>query len=121
MMRAMAEAAVSLAGQVAVVTGGGRGIGRATAMALAHAGAPVAVMARSKNEIEETGRLITQAGRRALAVAADVTDTAAVAEAMRAVERELGPIDILINNAAGLKPFGPFWETSVDEWWRTME
>lgn len=113
---------VPLQGQVALVTGGGRGIGRAIALALAGAGAKVAVMARSKNEIDETARLITQSGQgRALAVAADVTDAAAVAEAVKSVERELGPVDILVNNAAGLKPFGPFWETSVDDWWRTME
>ena len=111
----------SLHGQVAVVTGGGRGIGRAIAVALAGAAAKVAVMARSKDEINETVRLIEQAGHgRAMAVTADVTDAAA-GEAMKAVERELGPVDILVNNAAALKPFGPFWETSVDEWWRTME
>lgn len=113
---------ISLQGQVALVTGGGRGIGRAIALRLASAGASVAVMARSKNEIDETVRLIEeQSQSRALAVAADVTDAADVAEAMKTIERELGPVDILINNAAGLKPFGPFWETSVDEWWRTME
>lgn len=113
---------ISLQGQAAIVTGGGRGIGRAIALALAGAGASVAVMARSKNEIGETARLIEKEAKgRALAVAADVTDTRAVAEAMKAVERELGPVDILVNNAASVKPLGPFWETSVDEWWRTLE
>jgi NAD(P)-dependent dehydrogenase (short-subunit alcohol dehydrogenase family) len=111
----------SLQGQVAVVTGGGRGIGRAIAHTLAGAGTSVAVMARSKNEIDETVSLIEQAGHRALPLAADVTDEDDVAEAVKMVERELGPVDILINNAAGLKPFGPFWETNVEEWWRTLE
>src|SRR5215469_7710856 len=118
----MKHESISLAGQVAVVTGGGRGIGRAIAQALAGAGALVAVMARSKNEIDKTVQLIERAGQgRALAVAADVTDAAAGADAMKAVERELGPVDILVNNAGSVKPFGPFWETSVEEWWRTME
>lgn len=113
---------ISLHDQVALITGGGRGIGRAIAMALAQAGAKVAVMARSKNEIDETVRLIEKELQgRALAVAADVTDAAAVAEAIKTVERELGPVDILVNNAAAVQPFGPFWETAVEEWWRTME
>lgn len=113
---------ISLAGQVAVVTGGGRGIGRAIAQRLASAGASVAVIARSKGEIDETIRLIEQESKaRARSLAADVTDGPAIRDSLQVVEQELGPIDILVNNAAALKPFGPFWETDVDEWWRTIE
>ncbi|HLW54887.1 MAG TPA: SDR family oxidoreductase [Candidatus Angelobacter sp.] len=117
-----ADKPLSVQGQTAVVTGGGRGIGRAIAQSLATAGASVAVIARSKNELDETVRLIGQGSNsRALALVADVTEAAAVATAIRQAERELGPIDTLINNAGSVKPFGPFWETPVEQWWRTME
>jgi NAD(P)-dependent dehydrogenase (short-subunit alcohol dehydrogenase family) len=110
-----------LNGQVALVTGGGRGIGRAVAQALAAAGAKVAVLARSGDELAETVRLIEQNGGRARSFPADVTVADAVRGAVNAIERELGPVDLLVNNAAALKPFGPLWETSVEEWWRGME
>jgi NAD(P)-dependent dehydrogenase (short-subunit alcohol dehydrogenase family) len=107
--------------RVAVVTGGGRGIGRAIAQTLAAAGARVAVVARSQAEIAETAALIDQAGGIAKAFPADVTIAAAVEGAMEAIQRSLGPIDVLVNNAGVVKPFGPFWETDLDEWWRGME
>jgi NAD(P)-dependent dehydrogenase (short-subunit alcohol dehydrogenase family) len=111
----------SLTDQVAVVTGGGRGIGRAIAQALAGAGAAVAVIARSEDELAETVALIRRAGGRAAAFGADVTSTDAVRAAMQAIERELGPIDLLVNSAGAIKPFGPIWENDPTEWWRTME
>lgn len=111
----------SLKDQVAVVTGGGRGIGRAIAQALAAAGARVAVIARSQNELAETAALIQQAGGHAQLFVADVSVPESVRGAMQAVERALGPVDLLVNNAAAIKPFGPFWENDLDEWWRTME
>jgi len=112
---------VSLKDQVAVVTGGGRGIGRAVAQALAAAGAAVAVIARSENELAETVALIQHAGERAEAFAADVTVADAVRSAMQSVERKLGPVDLLVNSAGAIKPFGPVWTIDVDEWWRTMD
>jgi len=119
---------ISLRGQVAVVTGGGRGIGRAIAQALAAAGASVAVLARSKNELVETVRLIERehdssiAGSgRARAFPVDVTDGKAVRQVIGEVERSLGPVDVLINNAGTVKPFGPFWENDPDEWWSAAE
>jgi NAD(P)-dependent dehydrogenase (short-subunit alcohol dehydrogenase family) len=112
---------VSLSNQVAVVTGGGRGIGRAVAIALAAAGANVAVLARSVNELDETVRLIGQAGGRARSVPTDITVADAVRDAMAAIEQELGPVDVLVNNAGAVQPFGPVWETSAEEWWRSME
>jgi len=112
---------IPLKNQIAVVTGGGRGIGRAIAQSLASAGAAVAVLARSQNELAETVRLIEEAGGRARAFVADVADPAAVRNAMRSVRESLGPVDLLVNNAGAVQPLGPFAENTVEDWWRTME
>lgn len=112
---------ISLKNQVAVVTGGGRGIGRAIAQSLSSAGAAVAVLARSKDELAETVRLIEAEGGRARAFVADVTDPAAVQNAMRGARESLGPVDLLVNNAGAVEPLGPFAENRVEDWWRTME
>jgi NAD(P)-dependent dehydrogenase (short-subunit alcohol dehydrogenase family) len=110
-----------LDGQVAIVTGGGRGIGRAIAEGLADAGAAVAVLARSADEVAETVSRIERAGGRAIAVVADVTDQQAVREAVEQTARDLGTIDLLVNNAAVATPVGPVWEVDPDAWWRTVE
>jgi len=112
---------VRLEHQVALVTGGGRGIGRAIAQTLADAGASVAVLSRSGEELAETVRLIEQQGGRAAAYAADVTDAQLIRTAIRAIEQSWGSIDILVNNAGTPKPLAPFAETDVDEWWQGME
>jgi NAD(P)-dependent dehydrogenase (short-subunit alcohol dehydrogenase family) len=112
---------IDLAGQVAIVTGGGRGIGRAIAQALAEAGAAVAVVSRTESELAETVRLIEEAGGRAVAYPADVTDQAAIEQVVAEVERTLGPIDLLVNNAGDQGPCGPIWESAADEWWRCVE
>jgi NAD(P)-dependent dehydrogenase (short-subunit alcohol dehydrogenase family) len=109
-----------LAGQVAIVTGGGRGIGRAVALALAEAGAAVAVGARSVAQIEQTARLIGAAGGTALALQTDVTDRCAVEALVSETERRLGPVDLLVNNAGVFGPIGPIWETDPDEWWSSL-
>jgi len=110
-----------LKGQLAVVTGGGRGIGRAIAQTLAQAGARVAVLARSQEELQQTVNLIEAAGGQARAFVADVTDTNGVARAFQEIDQALGAVDLLVNNAAVLRPFGPLWENDADEWWRGME
>jgi NAD(P)-dependent dehydrogenase (short-subunit alcohol dehydrogenase family) len=112
---------IDLAGQVAVVTGGGRGIGRAIAQALAGAGAAVAVIARSENELAETVAHITQAGGLARAFPADVTVAPAVRIAFERIAQSLGPVDLLINNAGAPGPLGPFWENDPADWWRVMD
>jgi 3-oxoacyl-[acyl-carrier protein] reductase len=90
----------SLNNRVALVTGGSRGIGRAIAVSLAEAGASIAVNYRDKAaEARNVAETIRGAGGRAMAVGADVSQAAEVAAMMAAVERELGPVDVLINNA----------------------
>jgi NAD(P)-dependent dehydrogenase (short-subunit alcohol dehydrogenase family) len=90
-----------LAGEIAIVTGGGRGIGRAIALAFAEAGAAVMVSSRSAEQIEETVSLIKAAGGRAVACPADVTDLAAVQHMLDVTAAELGPPTVLVNNAGG--------------------
>lgn len=92
--------AVDLAGRVALVTGGSRGIGRAIALALADAGADVAVNYREQTAAaEKVAGIVRAQGRRAIAVAADVSENAAVTRMVARVEAELGPIGVLVNNA----------------------
>jgi 3-oxoacyl-[acyl-carrier protein] reductase len=105
-----------LDGQVALVTGGGRGIGAGIARELADAGARVAVAARSRNEIDAVAQEID-----GLAVELDVTDLAAAKRAVDEVTRDLGPIDLLCANAGVGGGDGPLWETEPSEWWRTYE
>lgn len=110
-----------LRGSVAIVTGAGRGLGRATALALAQAGASVAVVARSEEQLAETVRGVTEAGGNTLAFVADVTDAAAVERMAREVERTVGPVDLLVNNAGTMGPLGPIWEAEPGEWWHSIE
>lgn len=110
-----------LSGRVAVVTGGGRGLGRAFAVSLAQSGMRVSVAARSGDQLDETVRIIRAGGGEALSLATDITDKAAVAALMRATETHLGPVDLLVNCAGAAKPFGPTWEVDANEWWRTVE
>ena len=108
---------IDLRGQVALVTGAGRGIGRATARALAAAGANVAVLSRSADQVAETAALITGAGGHALVLAADVTDRAAVHASVQAVLARFGRIDLLVNSAGANTVFGPAWEVDPEAWW----
>jgi NAD(P)-dependent dehydrogenase (short-subunit alcohol dehydrogenase family) len=110
-----------LSGQVAVVTGGGRGIGRAIALSLARAGAAIAVTARSQDQLDETALLIDREGARALAIVADVTDRFSVELMVAEAERRLGPVDLLVNNAGIAGPAGPLWEVDPNDWRRCLE
>jgi len=91
---------LSLHGQIALVTGGSQGIGRATALLLAERGADVAVMARSLDKCEAVAEEIRATGRRALAVKGDLADAGEVKAAVERVAAELGAVSILVNNAA---------------------
>jgi NAD(P)-dependent dehydrogenase (short-subunit alcohol dehydrogenase family) len=110
-----------LTGQVAIVTGGGRGIGRAIAQALAEAGAKVAVASRTHQELNETVALIVKTGGQAIAVAVDVTDERAVEHMVQETHVQLGPVDLLVNNAGVGGTLVPIWEAAADEWWRVLE
>jgi len=111
---------VSLAGRTAVVTGGGRGIGRAVALALAERGARVAVAARTSEEIGAVAREIGARGGEARAVRCDVARAADVAELFRVAALELGPVDLLVNDA-GVVIRRPLVDLSEDDWDRTLD
>lgn len=111
----------TLAGQVALVTGSGRGLGRAYAVALAEAGATVAVTARTESEIQAVQQEIEKHGGHALAISVDVTDKNALAKLVTTIEKQLGPIDLLVNNAGVLRAIGRVTEMDADVWWREVE
>jgi 3-oxoacyl-[acyl-carrier protein] reductase len=116
----MANTAGRLAGQVAVVTGGGRGIGAAISRRLAELGASVVVCGRTAATLEETAKSIVQAGNRAEAIPCDVVDDRAVAEIARAVLNKYGRLDVLVNNA-GVGAFAaPLHEFSIEDWDRIL-
>ncbi len=110
-----------LSGRVAVVTGASAGLGVEFAEALASAGADVALLARRKERIESVAeRLSADYGVRAFPVAVDITDRAAVREAFAGVAKELGTIDVLVNNA-GVSPTGKAERQWPEDWDNTLE
>lgn len=110
-----------LEGFTCIVTGGGRGIGRATAEALAARGASVAICARTLSELEETAQVIeSTVGRRCLTASLDVTDRSAAHRFAAKVAKELGPPRLLINNAAMVGPVGRINEIDVEQWQRAL-
>jgi NAD(P)-dependent dehydrogenase (short-subunit alcohol dehydrogenase family) len=112
---------VKLADTVAVVTGAGRGIGRAIATAQADEGAKVALLSRTAAEIEAVAAAIVAKGGAARAYVVDVVDRGAVDNALAAIERELGPGSLLTNNAGAFFGIGPIWTVDPDAWWRDVE
>jgi NAD(P)-dependent dehydrogenase (short-subunit alcohol dehydrogenase family) len=103
--------------QSALVTGAGRGIGRAIALKLSAAGARVALVARTADDIRGVAEDIRSAGGEALAFAADVTDAQAVRGAAEAAIDAFGPISILVNNAGIAGPYGPIDVIDPAQWW----
>jgi NAD(P)-dependent dehydrogenase (short-subunit alcohol dehydrogenase family) len=106
---------LKLAEQVAIVTGGGRGIGRAVARVFAREGAAVVLAARTGRELDQAAREIADAGGRASTVLTDVTDASAVGALITHVLAEQGRIDILVT-AAGMASFGPVADSKPAEW-----
>ena len=109
-----------LTDRVAIVTGGGRGIGKAIALGYAREGADIALVARSAAEIGQTAHEIRQLGRRALAVPADVCDPAQVERMVTVVLDQFGQVDILLN-AAGTRAVAPSEDLPVADWQRVID
>jgi len=108
-----------LAGRVALVTGGSRGIGRAVALRLAELGAAVAICGRAAEKLRESADMLQRLGGKVLWQAADVTRADEVGKLISATEAMLGTIGILVNNA-GIGLFGPAHEKSEEEWDRVL-
>lgn len=111
---------ISLTGQVAFVTGGGGGIGRAIALRLAEAGADIALFEIVPERAEETATRIRELGRRALPIVGDVMDADALRAGIAAADAEFGRLDILVNNAGGTAA-RPFLEQSERSWRRHID
>ena len=109
-----------LTGRTALVTGASRGIGRAIAVGLARAGADVAVSARDEAKLAEVAAEIEALGRRAVVVAADVTDPDECARLAAEAIQGLGQLDVLVNNAGGSSFMGPFTELRFRGWEKVM-
>jgi NAD(P)-dependent dehydrogenase (short-subunit alcohol dehydrogenase family) len=103
--------------QVAIVTGASQGIGRAIAQRCAQEGAKVALVARTASKLEAVAAEIRDGGGVALAIPADVTDRAAVKAMADRAEADLGPVDLLVNNAGAFYAIGPSWEVDPGTWW----
>jgi len=110
-----------LAGQVAIVTGAGRGIGKAIALRFAAEGAAVGLTARTKVQIDRTLAQIEAAGGRGSAVEGDATNRADVERIVREIEAKLGGTTILVNNAGIAGPYGPVGVVDPDAWWAAQE
>jgi NAD(P)-dependent dehydrogenase (short-subunit alcohol dehydrogenase family) len=108
----MAISSDRLSGKTALVTGAGRGIGRGIALGLARAGARVALLARSEDELDQTASQVLELGGHALAIPADVSDPGQLTGAVKRTRDELGDVSVLINNAAVVWPLGA--STSID-------
>lgn len=110
-----------LSGTVAVVTGGGTGIGRHIAIGLAGACARVAVVGRRQGVLQETVDQIVGSGGEAIGVSADLVDKDATDAAFAEITDRLGPVDTLINNAGAFSAYGPLWEVDPEVWWADVE
>lgn len=111
-----------LTGKTALVTGASRGIGRAIALAYGRAGADVAVLARTTDELKTLADELAQLGRKSLVLTCDVGDRGQVKAAVAAAIGEFGSLEILVNNAGGAHHAGPFLELTDEDWaevWRT--
>ena len=109
-----------LQGQVAIITGAGRGIGRAIALAYASEGAKVALAARNEADLGESVAAVAEMGGEAIAVRTDVTSQMATQRLARRVVEEFGRIDVLVNNAGTSGPIGPLQDNNIDDWVDTI-
>ena len=109
-----------LEGKVAIVTGAGRGIGKAIALGLAEAGADVGLVSRTLSELEAVAEQIEALGRRAGAVASDLTETDRIEPFVEELREELGGVDILVNNA-GMNIHQEALDVTVEAWDQIMD
>lgn len=105
----------NISGKTALITGAGRGIGRATALALAAEGVNIGLVGRSIENLKSVQEELKNYDVKTAVAAADVSDIDAITSAVESIRGELGPIDILLNNA-GISKFGSFMELTPDEW-----
>jgi NAD(P)-dependent dehydrogenase (short-subunit alcohol dehydrogenase family) len=110
-----------LTGEIALVTGAGKGFGRAIALELAREGAAVALVARTRADVEAVAAEIGAAGGKAIAISGDVTDDLDVERAIDETERKLGPISLFVNNAGVGWPYGPVGGMDVGRWWQAQK
>lgn len=115
------QTGLRLDGKAGLIAGGGRGIGRAIALSLARRGMSVAVLSRSPADLNHTVSLIEDSGGRAAAWPADAGDHRSIAAVVGLVERELGPIDLLVNAAGGISAPGHITEIEPEAWWHDVE
>jgi len=115
------EASSPSPGPIVLITGGGRGVGRLFARRLAADGAMVVLVARSAAELDDVAAGIASDGGRVKTFVVDVTDVIAVQQVVETIERDVGPIDALINNAGIFGPIGNTWECDWRDWWKTIE
>jgi 3-oxoacyl-[acyl-carrier protein] reductase len=111
----------ALKGQVAIVTGAGRGIGRGIALRFAAEGASVALTSRNKTQLDQVLAQIEAAGGRGVAVAGDATERADAERVARATEARLGGVTLLVNNAGLAGPYGPVGVVDPGAWWAAQE
>lgn len=107
--------------EVALVTGGSAGIGRAVAVGLGAAGFAVAILARSPRTLADTETALEAEGVPVVVCEADVRDADAVSDAVASVETELGPISTVVNGAGTALAIGPLWEVDPHDWWTDVE
>lgn len=112
--------AQSLKGKIAYITGAGKGIGKATALALAEEGVHIGLMARTESDLQRVAEELRSHGVKAAYAIADVSSMEEVERAVAELTEELGPADILINNA-GIGTFGPFLEIDPAEWKKMID
>lgn len=111
---------MKLDGRVAVVTGAGRGIGRAIALAYAREGAKLALAARSESELQEVVGAVSELGAEAIAVPTDVTSKEDMERLARRAAERFGRIDVLVNNAGMSGPIGPLQGNDIADWVNTI-
>ncbi len=112
---------MKLKGAVAIITGAGRGLGRASAIQMAKEGAYLGILSRTLSEIEATSRLIEKVGGKALALKADISRSKDVQEAVNRAHSHFGKIDILMNNAAVIGPIRPLYAVDEGDWNTCMD